>query len=193
MAFCPDHGHYDRGGGMFALPCPECSGRKQKESWEDFKPFGCLLLLVLGPAILFPATCARTDNGTKTTEIKNEKPTNPPTQNPPPKLPKRSDPVVPEPPLQDPTPPKTDDVPVIFNGTLVLKSRAKIVAGAVAWVEIDGTKKADWPVGSDEVQLTVVAGSRKVAVYSIYQGVRRQIYSSSVVVDPGETKVIGGL
>jgi hypothetical protein len=92
--------------------------------------------------------------------------------------------VVPAPskkPAADPQPAQRAD------GVLVLKTKDAIIAGVQAWVEVDGQHAADWKVGTTEVKLTIPAGNHRVAVYSIYQEVRRTIFDKQVEVAPDTT------
>ena len=70
------------------------------------------------------------------------------------------------------------------KGRFVLQSSSKPQKGIVAWVEIDGVKAADWPVGGDQVLVdNVMPGNRQVTVYSIPKGGKRlTIYNKQVTV-----------
>ncbi len=68
------------------------------------------------------------------------------------------------------------------NGILLLKARDPVKPGVQAWVEIDGKRVATWPVGTTELRLPLAAAQYRVAVYSIYENVRRTIYEGLVTV-----------
>jgi hypothetical protein len=80
--------------------------------------------------------------------------------------------------------------PQVRNGILLLKAHGAVKAGVQAWVEVDGKRVADWPVGTIEQRLTLAAGQYRVAVYSIYEKVRRTIYEGLVTVVADTTTTI---
>ncbi|HEX5270334.1 MAG TPA: hypothetical protein VFW33_07605 [Gemmataceae bacterium] len=76
------------------------------------------------------------------------------------------------------------------TGTLLLRTRVPVIEGAQAWVEVDGRRAAEWPVGSSEVRLALAAGSCRVTVLSIYRGVRRTIFDRPVTVAADDVTAI---
>jgi hypothetical protein len=98
-------------------------------------------------------------------------------------------PVITEPPPPQ-TPPNGSGTNPVQEGTLVLKSRAKIISGVEAWVEIDGKRRIEWKVGTDEVQINLPPGRYAVEVNSIYEKVRRNFFSGKVGISKGETTTI---
>ena len=83
----------------------------------------------------------------------------------------------PDPPKPDLSEPRKEP-----DGFLVLRSSVPIIQGVNAWVEIDGVRRADWKVGTTQVQLSLPAGTYRVAVYSIYRNKKSTIYDGQATV-----------
>jgi len=58
------------------------------------------------------------------------------------------------------------------------------------WVEVDGRRAAEWPVGQREVRVRVDPGERHVRVVSDYRGVKRIVLDERVSVPPDRTKEV---
>jgi hypothetical protein len=70
------------------------------------------------------------------------------------------------------------------SGTVILKTKIPVSDAVVAWVEVDGKQSAIWKAGTRSVELTLTAGSHRVAVCSIYLGVGRIAYDNQINILP---------
>jgi hypothetical protein len=75
-------------------------------------------------------------------------------------------------------------------GTLRLTTLARVKDGVQAWVEIDGERKANFQVGSTQVELRLVEGRYGVKVVSIYQSKRLTIYEGEVEITANRVKEV---
>jgi len=92
-----------------------------------------------------------------------------------------------------PAPPAVSPPAIVVpaaRSTLLLRHSAPIVKGAEVWVEVDGRRAAEWPVGQREVRVRVDPGERHVRVVSDYRGVKRIVLDERVSVPPDRTKEV---